>query len=66
MAIVIVFWLKWAGYLSVEGLNLLAQISDRISPDWESTKGRNLATVPVQRILETVFYKVRIVLRPVR
>ena len=32
-AIVIVFfWLKWAGYLAVAGLNLLAQISDRISP----------------------------------
>ena len=27
VAMVIVFWLKWAGYL-----NLLAQISDRISP----------------------------------
>ena len=27
-----VFWLKWAGYLAVAGLNLLAQISDRISP----------------------------------
>ena len=26
------FWLKWAGYLAVAGLNLLAQISDRISP----------------------------------
>ena len=32
VAIVIVFWLKWAGYLAVAGLNLLAQISDRISP----------------------------------
>ena len=32
-AIVIVFfWLKWAGYLAVAGLNLLVQISDRISP----------------------------------
>ena len=30
---VIVFWLEWAGYLAVPGLNLLAQISDRISPD---------------------------------
>ena len=26
------FWLKWAGYLAVAGLNLLAQISDRRSP----------------------------------
>ena len=26
------FWLKWAGYLAEAGLNLLAQISDRISP----------------------------------
>ena len=26
------FWLKWAGYLAVAGLNLLAHISDRISP----------------------------------
>ena len=26
------FWLKWAGYLAVAGLNLLAQIYDRISP----------------------------------
>ena len=26
------FWLKWAGYLAVAGLNLLAQISDSISP----------------------------------
>ena len=25
----IFFWLKWAGYLAVAGLNLLAQISDR-------------------------------------
>ena len=33
MAIVIVVWLKWAGYLAVAGLNLLAQRSDRISPD---------------------------------
>ena len=32
VSIVIVFWLKWAGYLAVVGLNLLAQISDRISP----------------------------------
>ena len=31
-AIVIVFWLKWTGYLAVAGLNLLAQKSDRISP----------------------------------
>ena len=26
------FWLKWAGYLAEAGLNLLAQISGRISP----------------------------------
>ena len=26
------FGLKWAEYLAVAGLNLLAQISDRISP----------------------------------
>ena len=26
------FWLKWAGYLAVAGLNLLAQLSDRRSP----------------------------------
>ena len=32
VAIVILFWLKWAGYLAMAGLNLLAQISDRISP----------------------------------
>ena len=32
VVIVIGFWLKWAGYLAVAGLNLLAQISDRISP----------------------------------
>ena len=32
-AIVIVFWLTWAGYLAVAGLNLLAQRSDRTSPD---------------------------------
>ena len=32
-AIVFVFWLEWAGYLALAGLNLLAQISDRISPD---------------------------------
>ena len=31
VAIVILFWLKWAGYLAVAGLNLLAQLSDRIS-----------------------------------
>ena len=31
-AFVVVFWLKWAGYLAVAGLNLLAQISDKISP----------------------------------
>ena len=33
MAIVIVFWLKWTGYLAVASLNLLAEISDSISPD---------------------------------
>ena len=32
VAIVILFWLKWAGYLSMAGLNRLAQLSDRISP----------------------------------
>ena len=32
VAIVILFRLKWAGYLAMTGLNLLAQISDRISP----------------------------------
>jgi len=33
VAIVIVFWLKWTGYLAVESLNLLAEISDSISPN---------------------------------
>ena len=32
VAIVILYWLKWAGYLAVAGLNLLAQLPDRISP----------------------------------
>ena len=32
VAIVILFWLEWAGYLAMAGLNLLAQLSDRISP----------------------------------
>ena len=32
VAIVIVFWLKWAGYLAVAGLNLLPLLSDRVSP----------------------------------
>ena len=32
VAIVILFWLKWAGYLAMAALNLLAQLSDRISP----------------------------------
>ena len=32
-AIVILFWLKWAGYLAMAGLNLLAKLSDGISPD---------------------------------
>ena len=31
-AFVVVFLAEWAGYLAVAGLNLLAQISDRISP----------------------------------
>ena len=31
-AIVIVFWLKWAGYLAVAGLNPLPLLSDRVSP----------------------------------
>ena len=31
-SLLLFFWLKWAGYLAVAGLNLLAQISDRISP----------------------------------
>ena len=30
--VIVFFWLEWAGYLAVAGLNLLAQISDRISP----------------------------------
>ena len=32
VTIVIFFWLEWAGYLAVAGLNLLAQLSDRRSP----------------------------------
>ena len=32
VAIVILFWLKWAGYVAVAGLNLLAQLPDRRSP----------------------------------
>ena len=32
VTIVIIFWLKWAGYLAVAGLNLLPLISDRVSP----------------------------------
>ena len=32
VVIVILFWLKWARYLAVAGLNLLAQLSDRRSP----------------------------------
>ena len=31
-----------------------------------STKGRNLASVPVRRFLKPVFIRVHIVLRPVR
>ena len=30
--VVVVFWLKWAGYLGVAGLNLLSLLSDRVSP----------------------------------
>ena len=30
--VIVLFWLKWAGYLAGAGLNLLAQIFDRISP----------------------------------
>ena len=33
VTIVILFWLKWAGYLAVAGLNLLAELSDRIRPN---------------------------------
>ena len=32
LPLLLFFWLKWAGYLAVAGLNLLAQLSDRISP----------------------------------
>ena len=32
LPLLLFFWLKWAGYLAVAGLNLLAQISDRKSP----------------------------------
>ena len=32
LPLLLFFWLKWAGYLAVAGLNLLVQISDRISP----------------------------------
>ena len=32
LPLLLFFWLKWAGYLAVAGLNLLAQISDRRSP----------------------------------
>ena len=31
-SIVIVFWLKWAGYLAVAGLNLVPLLSDKVSP----------------------------------
>ena len=31
LPLLLFFRLKWAGYLAVAGLNLLAQISDRIS-----------------------------------
>ena len=33
LPLLLFFWLKWAGYLAVAGLNLLAQISDR-KPFW--------------------------------
>ena len=29
LPLLLFFWLKWAGYLAVAGLNLLAQISER-------------------------------------
>ena len=32
LPLLLFFWLKWAGYLAVAGLNLLAQISDTRSP----------------------------------
>ena len=32
LPLLLFFWLKWAGYLAVAGLNLLAQMSDRRSP----------------------------------
>ena len=32
VAIVIVFWVKWARYLAVAGLNLLPLLSNRVSP----------------------------------
>ena len=32
VAVVILFWLKWAGFFAVADLNLLAQLSDRRSP----------------------------------
>ena len=32
VAIVVLFWLKWASSLAVAGLNLLAQLSNRRSP----------------------------------
>jgi len=32
LPLLLFFWLKWAGYPAVEGLNLLAQTSDRTSP----------------------------------
>ena len=33
LPLLLFFWLKWAGYLAVADLNLLAQNFDRISPD---------------------------------
>ena len=32
LPLLLFIWLKWAGYLAVAGLNLLTQISERISP----------------------------------
>ena len=45
VAIVILFWLKWARYLAVAGLNLLPLLSDGLSPfgvlncSWSHAKG---------------------------
>ena len=32
LPLLLLFWLKWAGYLALAGLNLLPLISDRVSP----------------------------------